>query len=149
MVKRFPSKVDWWLAVILIVCPFTVFVGDAVWWYEQRQASPDLSLHFLFFLATVVALTLLVVPVDYSFKPEELLIRSGRMKKRIRYGDIRRVARTHNPMSAPALSVRRLELTLAGGGSTLISPKDMDGFLAELKLRAPNADFPPAGPSRL
>ncbi len=145
VVRRFPSKVDWWLAAILIVCPFTAFLDDVITWWEQGRVSPDFSAHVLVFLATAVLITLLTVPVDYSFKTDEVLIRCGRIKKRIRYADIRRMTRAQSFSSAPALSLRRLELTLADGRSVRISPKDMDGFLKELKRRAPHVECSHAG----
>ncbi|AEI40043.1 PH domain-containing protein [Paenibacillus mucilaginosus] len=68
----------------------------------------------------------------YELRGAELLIRSGPVKRRIPVAAIRLVRRTNQALSAPALSLRRLEI-VHEQGSILISPAEpvrfIDGLL--------------------
>ena len=57
-------------------------------------------------------------------------------------GGIREVRPTTNPLSAPALSLDRLRIDYEEGGrvrSLLVSPKDKEGFLQELRDAVPGS----------
>ena len=65
------------------------------------------------------------------------MIRSGVVRYRIPYVDLREVHPTNNPLSAPAWSLDRLKL-VRNRGYALISPDDKPRFLHELARRAPH-----------
>jgi hypothetical protein len=71
----------------------------------------------------------------YAFDGERLIVRSGPFRWRLNVAEIERVTASRNPLSSPALSLDRLMLELRGGGVLLVSPRDKDGFLAELAAR--------------
>lgn len=54
-----------------------------------------------------------------------------------RLEDIERVSRTSNPLSSPALSLKRLRIEYGGGRSEMMSPDDEEAFLRELEIRRP------------
>ena len=59
-----------------------------------------------------------------------LIIKSGFLvSKEININRIKNISETHNPLSAPAASLDRLEMAYDEYGSILISPQDKLGFL--------------------
>jgi PH (Pleckstrin Homology) domain-containing protein len=74
----------------------------------------------------------------YEINGDNLKIRCGFLIDRdININEIVSVRETHNPLSAPATSIDRLELKLSGKDSVLISPKDKIGFINHLKRIKP------------
>ncbi|RFU60573.1 PH domain-containing protein [Peribacillus glennii] len=69
----------------------------------------------------------------YEIHGETLVVRSGPVKKVIHIKTIRNIRKTRNPLSSPALSMDRIEISYNIGDLVLISPKDKEAFIAELK----------------
>ena len=66
----------------------------------------------------------------YEIKDDELIIRSGFLfNGRVRINEIREIRETNNPLSAPAISLDRLEIRYGKSKYVLISPKDKKGFI--------------------
>lgn len=128
----FPSKIDWWLALILVGAPLVSLVAGL--------GAPDDARLVTFSSALLIgALYLgLVFPMRYGVDDEHLTIRFGLVRKRIPLDDIREVRPTRNPLSSPALSLDRLRIDHGEGmfKSVMISPGDKQGFLSELAARA-------------
>jgi hypothetical protein len=85
-----------------------------------------------------IALSLLF-PLYYEITPSTLLVRSGWIHREIPLASIQRAFPTHNPLSAPALSLDRLQVEYMQGSLprfVLISPQDRPGFLRDLADRA-------------
>lgn len=133
--RTFGSAVDAWLAVLLVLVAALVPVllgaallaGDAV-------TAAGLASSALLIAAIVVGL---VWPVHYTCAAELLIVRSGLVRYRIPYREIRSVAPSRALWSSPALSLDRLRIDY-GTRWLLISPRDRRAFLAELRLRAPH-----------
>ncbi len=124
----FRSKVDWWLAAIIVaglLLPVMTIV--------RHGWSTTAALAEVFVIGLMLAVCW---PVRYTIGESELLVRSGLWRRYVAYTQIKTVRPTHNPLSAPAWSLDRLELELDGGGFLLISPVDKERFLAELAARA-------------
>lgn len=49
--------------------------------------------------------------------------------------------KTMNPLSSPALSLKRMEITYGQYDFVLISPINRDQFMKELSTRCPNAEI--------
>ena len=81
---------------------------------------------------------------SYRVSDTMLTVRSGPMRVTVPLTDIRRVTRTRSVLSAPALSLRRLEVQYGRHSSVVISPDDEPGFLDALRSRAPQAELPGA-----
>jgi hypothetical protein len=80
----------------------------------------------------------LVVPIRYGLGDNQLVVRFGLCHHRVSLADILEVRPTHNPLSAPALSLDRLRVQYGQGffKAVLISPADRNGFLDDLARTA-------------
>ncbi|HYH44549.1 MAG TPA: PH domain-containing protein [Thermoanaerobaculia bacterium] len=127
----YPSKVDAWLvAVLAAAIGFTLLQG--VW---LRSVSPSGSAVAFGAAAFVILLLLLVaVPCRYTLEPDHLLIQAGLTRRRIAYRDITAIAPSRNPLSSPALSLRRVKVSY-GGRFLLVSPRERERFIQELRER--------------
>lgn len=123
---RFPTKVDWWILVSVLMAPLGIGVAAI--------ATKDPMI--LWSLAGVVAIMgALCWPCDYTFAEDALVIRSGLIKWKVPYAAIDRAEPTNNPLSAPAWSLDRVAIVY-GKKSILISPVRQDEFLTELRVKA-------------
>jgi len=133
---KFKAKIDWWLSVI-----FAGFVVANIW---AIVAAFTGDIGAIIIAATFTPLNaLLIVPLwmksYYLIENNELHIRSGLIKyPSIDVMRITGIANTRNPISAPALSLRRLEISYKyknGNFSdkVLIAPEDEEGFISHLK----------------
>jgi hypothetical protein len=126
---RFPSKIDWWIAGVLVG-------GTAI----------PLGLILLSQPHNVVALPILggglafsiwlLTSTYYVVMPDALLIRSGPISRRVAATSLRSLEATRNPLSSPALSLDRIEVRY-DGGRALISPRDREGFVRAVLAAAP------------
>jgi hypothetical protein len=132
---RFPSRVD----VLLLALPAIVMAMLLAQAYMLRAGAPAVSM-ILCAVAVLPPLlfALLAVPCQYELQPEQLLVQAGRLKWRIPYGDISAIEPSSNPHSAPALSLRRVKITHAGG-AMLVSPRERDLFIRLLGERVEKA----------
>lgn len=120
---RFPSKKDLWLTLIIwgsiIICTIPIFT-------EQD-----------------LVLTLIMVPIDifliwlwftteYIIDGDFLLIKYGPFKNKVPIMEISKIRGTKNPLSAPALSMDRLEITYGRYDLALVSPKEKQLFTEKL-----------------
>jgi hypothetical protein len=131
----FRSKIDWWLLVVLIIAAagsIIVVISMAI---TQSLVVALLTLPLL--LPTVVLPVWLLAATNYTIRAEDLHVRSGPFAWRIPLHEIRSVSRTRNPLSSPALSLDRLRIEYGKGRSIMISPKDKENFLNELRKRVP------------
>lgn len=132
--RWYPSKVDWWLAVLLALAPVAMLAA-----LITSVASGEGELAAVVANLVVAAVYLgLVLPMRYGISDETLTIRFGLVRQRIPLDRITEVRPTHNPLSSPALSLDRLAIRHGHGltGRTLISPADREAFLGDLAARA-------------
>ena len=85
-------------------------------------------------LLVVILFITIIIPCRYTLLDDGLLIQSGLIKTKIDYQRMRDVKPSWNPLSAPALSLKRVKIKL-DRGFALISPKHRDEFIVELKRR--------------
>ena len=128
--KRYQSKIDTWLLLILIgVVVLGFFSGTSALFAGGRDAWWGVIPAII-----CVALPLWVLfGTHYTFQDDLLIVRGGPFRWRINVGTITSVTATNNPLSSPALSLDRLRIEHANGRAVMISPKDREGFLEELK----------------
>ena len=131
----FRSKVDWWLAVVLVTCAAASVVG-VVAVAVAESAFLALGLVPLLLISAGLPLWLLRC-TDYTFDEVNLHVRCGPFSWRVPLQEIRTVTPTHDPLSSPALSLDRLRIEFGRMESIMVSPKDKGGFLAELRKRVP------------
>lgn len=126
---KFKSKRDLSLTLVVWV-PLLFVFGIGV--FTLLSTRPGIGLAILVvFLTFIIPLFMLWVwlATYYVLDDRNLIIRSGPYKKVIPLSDIRSVEKTRNPLSAPALSLDRLEIKYGKYGFALISPEDRDAFI--------------------
>lgn len=121
MKKVFRSRIDWWLAAILIFVTVVPIVSACM--------------NGVFDLWTVI-ISLFVLSMFrtvYVVNGSKLRVWVGVIpygNKEI--GQIKSVHRTSSLISSPALSIDRLAITFVNGDRLIISPKDREEFVAAL-----------------
>ena len=129
----FKSAVDLWLLVIVALVVI-ISLGVSVRLVLQR--SPAGYLLVIGVLAVGIVLPLwLLYTTQYLVKDEVLKIQSGLFKWTIPITSINKVVETTNPLSSPALFLRRLEITYGESKTIMVSPKDREGFLEAIGQR--------------
>ena len=127
MDKKYYSAVDWWLAALLIAAPL-IPLGIGL-------AHDDLPL-LLIGLFTGIVIALIAIPCHYTLTTNSLIVRCGLIKQTLPLEKIHNAEKSCNPLSSPALSLKRVKIIDANGKLLiLISPKDRDTFIADLKSR--------------
>jgi membrane protein YdbS with pleckstrin-like domain len=138
---KFPSKKDWWLTFI-IWGAMLFAMGSGI--YELIFEESDL-IDFVFVLVLAVILPLFLLwtwlTTYYVLDESNLVIKYGPFKKIIPLNTIKSVKKTMNPLSSPALSLKRLEIIYGQYNMVLISPKDRDEFMKILSKHCPQAEI--------
>lgn len=141
--KTYPSAVDTWLAVVLIGTPLAI-IGLAALFFSQSLAGGIITIHLGLLTGAVIAF--FSVPCIYTLTDESLTIKCGLREEVIPLRQIQGAEKSSSARSAPALSLKRVKISLAGG-HRLISPKNRDGFMSDLAARLERAGSPAqAGP---
>lgn len=140
--RYFPSERDWWFGVIVwALCPVML---AALLILQIRSPAP-----WGFFLAagilpTAASWALLLwiwFSTGYTLTETHLIVRSAFLTWQYPLASVKRVRPTRSPLSAPALSMNRLEIQLHRRASILVSPKDREEFLRILRVRCPEAEI--------
>ena len=137
---RFRSRVDL-LLVAIIAIPLLAALGvsSVRAWSHGMGALVGTGLVYAVVLGLV---GWIFCDTSYTLTATELQIRSGPVRATVPLATLHRVRRSHTLIAAPALSLRRLELDGRGGQLVIISPDDLDGFLAALRARVPSIILP-------
>ncbi len=133
----FRSRIDPLIAGLVLV-PLLLAVALVAQRAVARGQRPNAVV-----LATLLGSVALVVWIGamtaYRLTERELLVASGPLRVRVPLAQIQRITRTRSVLSAPALSLDRLEVTYAKGQAVVISPKDQAAFFVAVAARAPQA----------
>ena len=131
MATVYKSKVDWWLALALVVAFFvSLFAGL----YALGAYTPNAAWNALLIGGPGVVLPpLLVFTLRYTIDGNRLIVRSGPLRWRIPISEITAITETRDPISSPALSINRLRIEYGNKKSVLISPRDKDAFLRQIE----------------
>ena len=96
----------------------------------------------VFILLTSAFAFYTIFSVEYRLDGDELTIRCGILFKRtLSIQSIRSIRPTRNPLSAPAASLDRLEITFNKYDTILVSPKDKEAFIRELRAVNPGIGY--------
>jgi dihydroflavonol-4-reductase len=120
------------VAAILLVC----ITGGA--FLVATGSGRDIGLGVAALVASLAYLWL-TVPVHYQVTDEELRVRGGPFYWKIPLGSILQVRPSRNPLSAPAWSLARLQVSYKKKNRksfVLISPSDREAFLETLQEAA-------------
>jgi membrane protein YdbS with pleckstrin-like domain len=127
----FPSKVDAWLLVVLVLAAGVVLVaaGSAL-----RHASGIALLVSIAAIGIGAALPMwILASTRYLIEDGTLQVRSGPFAWRIPVSSITSITPTNSPVSSPALSLDRLRVEYGAGQVLLVSPADQQAFLRALE----------------
>lgn len=132
----FTSKIDFWLA-FLILGSSLLLVLVPVWeWMYNSSSIKRIIFISLFTIPTALLLLVLFFNIKYTLTADTLLVKNGFSTQNISLEDITHITPTSSTLSAPALSLDRIEIRYEGG-STVISPKDKDRFYHAIQERVP------------
>ncbi|MGV3458858.1 MAG: PH domain-containing protein [Flavobacterium sp.] len=129
--KKYRSATDVWMLLLLFI-PMAYPVYEGI-------ATQDLGL-VLTFAGITAFIGSLFLTITYIITEDTLIVGSGIFgKQKIAIADITSVCKSYNPLSAPALSINRLEIKYGQNYDyTLISPVRREEFVAELLKINPN-----------
>ncbi len=137
---KYTSKKDWWLT--LIVWGAMVFgIGSGAYAiFEGKTNGIDTLITFSLSVLLPIFILWMWLTTVYVIGESHLIIRFGPFKKTIPLDTIKSVKKTMNPLSSPALSLKRLEIRYGQYDSfVLISPQNRDEFMMVLSKRCPHA----------
>jgi len=117
--KIYKSKVDWWL-IVLFGGVFGYPIIQGILTNEYFLSVLFAFVLFLFFLFSKT--------IKYKIEGENLMI----WYTKIEIKSIRKIYRTKNPLSSPALSLDRIAIVYNKYDEILISPKERNEFIDEL-----------------
>ena len=130
-IKTYKSKIDIWLVVlfyVMMLLPTLVALIDMFSWI--MVALDVLLLGF-------VSITLF--NTKYIIDGELLYIKCGFLpKEKCFIPQIVKIKNTHNIISAPAISLDRIEIRLNNRQRLIISPLDKEKFINHLRAINPN-----------
>ena len=130
----FRSKVDPWLAALLMGSGLIVLGSVATAWPHAAGIGGELALLAVLFIGAGLPLWLLVSTV-YRVNDAELIIKSGPFRWRIPVQSIRAVEPSRSWISSPALSLDRLRIHHGRAAQTLVSPMQKQAFVQALVQR--------------
>ena len=125
--KVFKSKIDWWLVVLVLVI-FGYPIIDGI-------LSKEYVLSLVFGLILLV-FYFLSKTIRYKIDRGNLII----WNTKINIHSIRKIYRTNNPLSSPALSLDRIVVVYNTYDEVLISPREREEFIQELLKINPNIE---------
>lgn len=117
--KIYKSKVDWWL-VVLILGIFGYPIVNGILMQEYMLS--------VVFALVLVVFYFLSKMVKYVINENKLII----WKTKIDIKTIRKIYKTRNPLSSPALSLDRIAIVFNKYDEVLISPKEKKLFVDDL-----------------
>jgi membrane protein YdbS with pleckstrin-like domain len=126
-VKRFRSKVDTWL-VLVVVAALVVLAAALVSMVVAGGSFAAIALFLGVMTAVTLFIGLIFTRTWYEIDSRELRIVSGPFRWTIPRESIRSVEESRNPLSSPALSLDRLRIRYGEKRWILVSPEDKKGF---------------------
>ncbi|GAA0302122.1 hypothetical protein GGQ92_002295 [Gracilibacillus halotolerans] len=127
----FPSKKDTWLAIVIwgpIILFFLIYIiaGEPIDW-----KVPVYKIVLGFFMTLLIIGLPLWMWFGTGYKIEDGLIKikSGPFKSTVRIKEIEKLSATRNPLSAPALSIDRIEILHGMYNIAIVSPNNKTEFI--------------------
>ncbi|MGP9799587.1 PH domain-containing protein [Rheinheimera sp. NSM] len=130
MMQRFDSKKDFLLVFILIAVAIVCTLAAV------NVITTSASSYLLFAIISIMGVLLplwLLTSTYYLVDGTMLKVKSGPFRWTIQLSEIAGVKPSDNPISSPALSLDRLEISYANGKKLLVSPKDQPAFINALQ----------------
>ena len=132
----FTSKIDFWLALLMLGFSSLLILVPVWEWMYNNSSIKRIIFISLFTIPTALLLLVLFFNIKYTLTADTLLVKNGFSTQSILLKDITNITPTSSTLSAPALSLDRVEIRYEGG-SIVISPKDKDRFYHAIQERVP------------
>ena len=132
----FTSKIDFWLAFLILGSSLLLILVPVWEWMYNNSSIKRILFISLFTMPGAILLLLIFFNIKYSLSDDELFVKNGFSTQSIPLKDIIYIIPTNSMLSAPALSLDRIEIRYEGG-SIVISPKDKEGFYHAIQERVP------------
>jgi glucose uptake protein GlcU len=126
--KRFNSKIDRWIVLVLIsvvLLDFAVIGVVAVSGEDPLVSTGIIPISLL----TVALIVSLLLGTHYTVNRNLLRIRSGPFWFNVQIDQIESVKASRSPLSSPAMSMDRLLIRYDKRRRIMVSPADKIGFL--------------------
>lgn len=126
--KRFKSKVDSWVLILMIVAIVAQIIGVGG---AALQAGDPLATTGLILLSIIISSLLiwLLIGTYYSVDRGLLRVVSGPFRWKVPVDEITSMVASRSPLSSPALSLDRIMIRYGKRGRIMVSPADREGFL--------------------
>lgn len=131
----FRSKQDLWLFLIAWI-PMIAALIAVIWGYLTTKEG---LIGIILFVPFLFGVAWLWFTTGYEITEEHLVIKYGPFRKRIDLQTVTSLRKTRSILSAPALSIDRIEILYDKYGYVFISPVRQQEFLALMKERCPQA----------
>lgn len=129
MARRvFRSKVDRWLWLVMVATLLGMVAAMFAVAVSGEEPAVVAALVFLFLISGALIASIMF-GTSYTIDRNVLIVRSGPFRWNVLLEEITSVEATRNPLSSPALSLRRLKIRYGKRGWVMVSPADRDGFL--------------------
>ncbi len=126
--KRFKSKIDRWLFLVLVLAIVIDFVVIAA--VLLQPGDPLTATITIIASSLVVALIIsIMIGTHYTVTRDLLVIRSGPFRFNVPLHQIESVRESRSPLSSPAMSMDRLLVRYGKRRRIMVSPDDKAGFL--------------------
>ena len=132
----FTSKIDFWLAFLMLGSSLLLILVPVWEWIYNDSSIRRILFISLLTIPGAILLLLIFFNIKYSLSDDELFVKNGFSTQSISLKDITHITPTNSMLSAPALSLDRIEIRYEGG-SIVISPKDREGFYHAIQQRVP------------
>ena len=132
----FTSKIDLWLAFLILGSSLLLILVPVWEWIYSDSSIRRILFISLLTIPGAILLLLIFFNIKYSLSEDELFVKNGFSTQSIPLKDITHIIPTNSMLSAPALSLDRIEIKYKGG-SIVISPKDKEGFYRAIQERVP------------
>ena len=132
----FTSKIDFWLAFLMLGSSLLLILVPVWEWIYNDSSIRRILFISLLTIPGAILLLLIFFNIKYSLSDDELFVKNGFSTQSIPLKDITHITPTNSILSAPALSLDRIEIRYEGG-SIVISPKDREGFYHAIQQRVP------------
>jgi hypothetical protein len=132
---RFESKVDMWLVAIIVASlgmPIGLTVSRIIYSGFDHEA-----VILLFAVLPAVLPLVFLFKTTYYVVTDESIIAHCLFSRTMPLASVKSLRPTRNPLSAPALSLDRIEIVSNSGDRFLVSPKDKQAFVSAVVRRAP------------
>jgi len=130
--KRFKSKVDRWIILVLIAAIVSIICSIGLIALEGGDPLAT-TVTIIVLLLAIALIVSIMIGTHYTVERDTLKVNSGPFRFKIPLDQIEFVKASRSPLSSPAMSMDRLLIRYGKRRRILVSPDDKDGFLRAIR----------------